>query len=71
MRGRATEWVRDFAFEEALRTSGGLAAVTGVQAIDRDRLFTAQEKDLGKVYRILGEAARADVSRRHGRKAAT
>jgi hypothetical protein len=70
MKGRATEWTRDFAFEETLRTNEDLAALAAVQVIDGDRLFTAREKDLGKVLRILREAARAGTGCRPGRKAA-
>src|ERR1700693_5152539 len=57
MNGRA----RDFAFEEELRTNQALAALTGVQVLDKDRLFTAREKDLGEVVRILKDAARAEA----------
>jgi hypothetical protein len=70
MKGRPLEWTRDFAFEEALRTNEDLAAVTGAQAIDGDRLFTAQEKNLGNVFRLLREAALAESASRRDRKAA-
>jgi len=66
MKGRA----RDFAFEEELRTNKDLAAVTGVQALDGDRLFTARENDLGRVLRILREAAGAGAGSHPDRKAA-
>ncbi len=56
MNGRAGSWTRDFAFEEQLRTNNDLAALIGVQVIDRDRLFTAEENDLGEVLRILSQA---------------
>src|SRR5207247_801391 len=66
MDGRA----RDFAFEEQLRTNNNLATLTGVQVIEGDRLFTTREKDLGQVFQILKEAARAEADNRPGRKAA-
>ena len=65
MKGRAWDWVRDFAFEEQLRTNEDLAATTGEQVIEGDRLFTAQEKDLPDVLRLLREVA----ARRGGRRA--
>ena len=66
MRGRA----RDFSFEETLRTNEKLTAVTDVQVIGGDRLFTTREKDLDKVIQILGETAAAGTADRPDRKAA-
>jgi hypothetical protein len=66
MRGR----VRDFAFEETLRTNDNLTAITSVQVLDSDRLFTTAEKDLGTVLQILMLAAQARTASHPGRKAA-
>ncbi len=66
MKGR----VRDFAFEETLRTNKELAAATSMQMLDEDRLFTAIEKDLGKVIRIIQDAAWAGVPGRPDQRAA-
>jgi hypothetical protein len=70
MQGRAPAWARDFAFEEELRRNKDLAATTGVQVVEGDSLFTAQEKDLGCVLRILRDVASAPAGGRSRRKAA-
>lgn len=70
MSGQAGSWARDFAFEEQLRARKDLAALTGVQVIDRDRLLTAHEKDLGEVLRILRGVAREQAGGPPDRKAA-
>ena len=44
--------------------------LAAVQVIEGDRLFTTREKDLGQVFQILKEAARAEADNRPGRKAA-
>ena len=57
MDGRA----RDFAFEEQLHSNTHLAALTGVQVIEGDRLFTTREKDLGQVMDRLAAFVAIEV----------
>jgi hypothetical protein len=66
MKGRT----RDFAFEESLGSNDDLAALTGAQVIGGDRLFTAREKDLESVFRILRDAARREGPRHPDRRTA-
>jgi hypothetical protein len=64
---RAWPWIimknraRDFAFEDDLRNIPELAAVTNIQILDKDRLFTASEKDLVRILNLLRGVAQKSV----------